>query len=62
MEEKTNVQFSTSGVRLPMLVISPFAKSNFVDGTLTDQTSAIRFIEDDWDGLETIRSTRKQGR
>jgi len=45
-----------------MLVISPFAKSNFVDGTLTDQTSAIRFIEDDWDGLESIRSTRKQGR
>ena len=41
------------GVRLPMLVISPFAKSNFVDGTTTDHTSAIRFIEDNW-GLGRI--------
>jgi phospholipase C len=36
------------GPRLPMLVISPYAKDNFVDHTLTDQTSIIRFIEDNW--------------
>jgi len=36
------------GVRLPLLVISPFAKRNFVDHTLTDQTSVLRFIEDNW--------------
>jgi phospholipase C len=36
------------GPRLPMLVISPFAKKNFVDNTLLDQTSIIRFIEDYW--------------
>jgi phospholipase C len=36
------------GMRLPFLVISPFAKSNFVDSTTTDQTSVIRFIEDNW--------------
>jgi len=36
------------GPRLPLLVISPWAKANFVDHTLTDQTSIIRFIEDNW--------------
>jgi phospholipase C len=36
------------GPRLPMLVISPWAKENFVDHTVTDQTSIIRFIEDNW--------------
>jgi len=36
------------GPRLPMMVISPWAKSNFVDHTVTDQTSIIRFIEDNW--------------
>jgi phospholipase C len=36
------------GPRLPMLVISPWSKQNFVDHTVTDQTSIIRFIEDNW--------------
>src|SRR5271169_3618332 len=36
------------GPRLPLLVISPFAKTNFVDHTLTDQSSVLRFIEDNW--------------
>lgn len=36
------------GPRLPLLVISPYAKANFVDNTLTDQTSILRFIEDNW--------------
>ncbi|HEY1571372.1 MAG TPA: alkaline phosphatase family protein [Pseudonocardiaceae bacterium] len=36
------------GPRLPLLVISPFAKSNFVDSTMTDQSSITRFIEDNW--------------
>ncbi|CAB3762059.1 phospholipase C [Paraburkholderia solisilvae] len=36
------------GPRLPLIVISPFAKPNFIDHTLTDQTSLIRFIEDNW--------------
>jgi phospholipase C len=34
------------GPRLPLLVISPWAKANYVDHTVTDQTSIIRFIED----------------
>jgi phospholipase C len=34
------------GPRLPLLVISPWAKKNFVDNTVTDQSSVTRFIED----------------
>jgi phospholipase C len=33
---------------LPLLVVSPWAKSNYVDHTVTDQTSVLRFIEDNW--------------
>ncbi len=36
------------GPRLPLLVLSPYARMNFVDHTLTDQTSILRFIEDNW--------------
>jgi phospholipase C len=36
------------GPRLPLLVISPFARQNFIDHTLTDQSSIISFIEDNW--------------
>src|SRR5579863_2392015 len=36
------------GPRLPLLVISPWSKQNFVDHTVTDQTSIIRFVEDNW--------------
>ncbi len=36
------------GPRLPLLVVSPWAKQNFVDNTVTDQSSIIRFIEDNW--------------
>jgi phospholipase C len=36
------------GPRLPFIVISPWSKPNFVDHTLTDQASVIRFIEDNW--------------
>jgi phospholipase C len=36
------------GPRLPLMVISPYAKQNFVDHTVTDQSSIIRFVEDNW--------------
>jgi phospholipase C len=36
------------GVRTPLLVISPWARANYVDHTLTIQTSILRFIEDNW--------------
>jgi phospholipase C len=36
------------GPRQPLLVISPWARQNFVDHSVTDQTSVIHFIEDNW--------------
>jgi len=36
------------GPRQPLLVISPFAKKNYVDHLVTDQSSILRFIEDNW--------------
>jgi phospholipase C len=36
------------GQRLPLLVISPWARQNSVDNSITDQTSILRFIEDNW--------------
>ena len=34
-------------------MVSPWAKSNYVDHRITDQSSVIRFIEDNW-GLPRI--------
>ncbi|MEV6610034.1 alkaline phosphatase family protein [Kutzneria sp. NPDC051319] len=36
------------GPRLPLLVVSPYAKTNHVDHSLTDQTSVLKFIEENW--------------
>ena len=36
------------GPRLPLLVISPYSKVNYVDHTTTDQSSILRFIEDNF--------------
>ena len=44
------------GVRLPMMVISPWSKPNFVDHTQLDQTSIIRFVEDNWLNQQRIGS------
>ena len=41
------------GPRTPLLVISPYAKPNYVDHVITDQSSILRFIEDNW-GLGRI--------
>jgi phospholipase C len=41
------------GPRQPLLVISPWAKQNYVDNTFNDQASVVRFIEDNW-GLNRI--------
>jgi len=43
------------GTRMPLLVVSPFAKKNHVDHTLTDQTSVLRFVEDNWLNGERIQ-------
>jgi|HubBroStandDraft_1064217.scaffolds.fasta_scaffold00018_92 phospholipase C len=36
------------GPRLPLLVISPWSKQNYVDHNVTDQTSILLFIEQNW--------------
>ncbi|MFZ1154101.1 MAG: alkaline phosphatase family protein [Solirubrobacteraceae bacterium] len=36
------------GPRMPLMVISPWARPNFVDGTFTEQASITQFIEDNW--------------
>jgi phospholipase C len=36
------------GPRLPLLVISPYAKTNYVDHKQTEQSSILQLIEDNW--------------
>ena len=38
------------GTRIPFLVVSPWAKANYVSHTEIDQASVVRFIEDNWLG------------
>ena len=42
------------GPRLPLLVISPYTRANYVSDKLTDQASVINFIEDNWLGGKRI--------
>ncbi len=37
-----------AGPRLPLLVISPYSRTNYIDSSFTTQTSIVRFIEDNW--------------
>ena len=47
------------GPRLPMLVISPYSKSNHVDHALSDQASIINLVEYNW-GLPGIAGSADQ--
>ncbi|NYF78398.1 phospholipase C [Granulicella arctica] len=42
------------GPRLPLLVLSPWVKKNYIDDTTTDQSSITRFIEDTFLSSERI--------
>jgi phospholipase C len=46
------------GPRLPLLVVSRFARANFVDHAVTDQSSVLRLIEDNF-GLGRLDSPGK---
>jgi phospholipase C len=56
------------GPRLPLLVISPFARRNDVDHNLTDQASIINFVEYNWrlpriDGsFDNVLAARDRGK
>jgi phospholipase C len=45
------------GTRVPLLVVSPFARTNYIDHTLTDQSSVLKFIEDNWLGGTRISTS-----
>ncbi len=42
------------GTRIPFVVISPYAKKNYVDHTTISQASIARFIEDNWLGGQRV--------
>jgi acid phosphatase len=49
------VSFFGDGPRVPMQVVSPYARKGFVDHTYTDHVSILKFIEANW-GLKPLTS------
>ncbi len=43
-----NGDYMTPGFRLPLIVMSPYAKPGYVLKTVTEQTSIVRLVEDLW--------------
>jgi len=41
----TNCTFNYTGFRIPLIVISPFSKQNYVSHTVADTTAILKFIE-----------------
>ncbi len=46
------------GFRVPLLVISPYARKGFIDHTQYEFSSMLRFVEDEW-GLPTLTNRDK---
>jgi acid phosphatase len=42
------VSFFGDGPRIPMIVVSPYARQDYVDHTYTDHVSILKFIEANW--------------
>ena len=49
------VSFFGDGPRVPMIVISPYARQNYIDHTYNDHVSVLKFIEANW-GLSPLTS------
>ena len=49
------LDFFGDGTRIPLIVVSPYAKQGYVDHTYYDHVSLLKFIEKNWD-LPTISS------
>jgi phospholipase C len=45
------------GERMPFLLVSPYARTDYVSNTTADQSSILAFIEDNWLGGRRISST-----
>jgi phospholipase C len=46
------------GIRVPMIVISPYARRGFVDHTLGEFSSVVRFVEENWGLAQLTRRDR----
>jgi phospholipase C len=51
VDEQGDIQNGRCGMgpRIPLVVISAFARQNYIDHRVTDFASVVRFIEDNWD-------------
>ena len=49
------VSFFGDGPRVPMIVVSPYARRDYIDHTYTDHVSILKFIEANW-GLPPLTS------
>ena len=47
------LDFFGDGTRIPLLLVSRFAKPGYVDHTYTDHVSILKFIEANW-GLDSL--------
>jgi acid phosphatase len=43
-----SVDFFGDGPRIPMIVVSPYARANYIDHTYHDHASVLKFIERNW--------------
>ncbi len=43
-----NLDFFGDGPRIPLIVVSPYAKKNYIDHTYNDHVSIVKFIEHNW--------------
>jgi phospholipase C len=49
------------GSRLPLIVISPYTRQNYVSNNMTDQSSIIKFVEDNWLHGQSVDNTAVSG-
>jgi phospholipase C len=50
------IDYESLGMRVPMIVVSPFAKKGYVSHTQYEFGSILKFIEENW-GLASLRTT-----
>ncbi|MFZ6754226.1 alkaline phosphatase family protein [Undibacterium sp. Dicai25W] len=43
-----NIDFFGDGPRIPFLIVSPYARTNYIDHTYHDHSSILKFIERNW--------------
>jgi phospholipase C len=47
-EDRAHGRYDRYGFRVPAVVVSPYAKPNYVSSTIYDHTSALKLIEEKW--------------